>query len=157
MEESPRKRVGPRAKRTILGVLVALALAGLVVYAFLANVLGRSGLSVQTVGDMKIALYTIPNGYAGPNPPKSGLNTVDVRLLDVRNRPISGAMVEVEYAMDGMGEGGKFVAMPELSNGPGAYSGVANFGMAGSWQVRVKVTRQEGQESEARYSLTVKD
>ena len=150
-------KINSKQKKTLIGVVVSLVLVGLVTYAFLTNVLNQSGVSVQTVDGMKVALYTMPYGDFVPSPPKSGLNTIDIRLIEDNNRPVAGAKVEVEYGMDGMEGGGGFVAEADRSSGPGAYSGVANFGMAGSWKVRVKVSRQGEQEREAFYTLTVND
>ena len=149
-------KMNSRLKKTLIGAVVLLVLGGLVTYAFLTNVLNQGGLSVQTVNGMKIALYTVPYGDFNPSSPKSGINTIDIRLLEGNNRPVAGAKVEVEYALDGM-EGGDFVAEPDRSSGPGAYSGIANFAIVGSWKVTVKVSRQGEQEREAYYTLTVDD
>jgi membrane fusion protein, copper/silver efflux system len=88
--------------------------------------------------ELAIGLVTIPD------PPRVGINQVEVRVLDAQKRPLPDAAVDVLLSMAPMPS----MNMPAMQTkarlialGNGVYKGAATIDMAGRWDVSITVLR----------------
>jgi len=82
-----------------------------------------------------------------PAPPRRGINTIRVRLVDASGVPISGAEVSVTFFMPAMpAMGMAAMRTPVILNhkGNGLYEGSAQLDSGGTWQVTV-AAKKNGQ------------
>jgi len=70
--------------------------------------------------------------------PKAGDNTLQITVTDAQGKPVTGAGVAATVAMTSMDMGTTHPAVKDIGNGK--YAATVNFGMAGPWRVKVKVT-----------------
>jgi Cu(I)/Ag(I) efflux system membrane fusion protein/cobalt-zinc-cadmium efflux system membrane fusion protein len=79
-----------------------------------------------------------------PSPPRKGANTVEVKLMGVDGKLLSGAQLTVTFfmpAMPAMGMGALRVDATLADKGQGVYSGPVELGSGGTWQVNITASR----------------
>jgi Cu(I)/Ag(I) efflux system membrane fusion protein len=104
---------------------------------------------VQSVGPFRIAVQN------RPATPAVGDNRLDVAVQDSSGAPVRGAEVRVLVVMQAMG------TMPRMeSEGetreirPGVYEVKYGLGMAGEWDVEIRIRDPKGRQAEAAYRLS---
>lgn len=105
-----------------------------------------SGPQEQKVGDMTLALSTVPT------PPRVGENTLRIRLTDEKGKTITNARVSMSYTMPMPGMS-PVRAEAALSK-EGFYEAKANLAMGGTWEVTVTVTIPGKPEVNAIFAVT---
>ena len=70
--------------------------------------------------------------------PKAGDNPLTISITDAQGKPVTGAAITTSVAMTSMDMGTTHPTVTE--RGSGHYAATVNFGMAGPWRVKVKVT-----------------
>jgi hypothetical protein len=111
-------------KKTMLVILMVL-LAG-AVYAKSLEVTKKAGANTVTV--------TLQN-----DPPATGPNPVTVAVKDAQGKPVTNAVVVVDYVMPAMPGMPAMKYKEPLKLSGQVYTGKIDFSMAGPWQVSVKV------------------
>ena len=91
-----------------------------------------------STGDLNIA-FTVD-----PNPPRSGDNSIEVKVTDRNGAPVTDATVKAEFMMPAMPS----MNMPAMRAdtmlahlSDGRYAGAAQLSMAGTWTTTISVTR----------------
>ena len=94
-----------------------------------------------------------------PNPPKTGMNTVEVVLKDAAGKPVTDADVSALFIMPAM----PAMKMPEMKSTvtlkhvkDGTYSGQGQVTMAGKWDVTVSVKRSGKEIASTKIPVTAK-
>lgn len=105
-----------------------------------------SGPQEQKVGDMTLALSTVPT------PPRVGENTLRIRLTDEKGKTITNARVSMSYTMPMPGMS-PVRAEAALSK-EGFYEAKGNLAMGGTWEVTVKATIPGKPEVKATFAVT---
>lgn len=105
-----------------------------------------SGPQEQKVGDMTLALSTVPT------PPRVGENTLRIRLTDEKGKTITNARVSMSYTMPMPGMS-PVRAEAALSK-EGFYEAKANLAMGGTWEVTVTATIPGKPEVNAIFAVT---
>lgn len=89
-----------------------------------------------------------------PGTVKIGKNSLEFTLLNPDGKPISGAKIAVEVAMTSMDMG---VSKPEaIEERQGKYRVEAEFAMAGTWRVTLRITPPHGQLFVQQFDFDVK-
>lgn len=105
-----------------------------------------SGPQEQKIGDMTLALSTVPT------PPRVGENTLRIRLTDEKGQTITNARVSISSTMPMPGMS-PVRAEAALSK-EGFYEAKANLAMGGTWEVTVKATIPGKPEVKATFAVT---
>lgn len=102
--------------------------------------------SEKRVGELIVAFSTIPAK------PTVGENVLRVKLTDASGGPIRDAVVtfDVTMTMPGMTVMEETAAVTK-----DVYQANTNFGMAGEWQITVKIQRAGAAELDERFTVTV--
>ncbi|MDX2470654.1 MAG: efflux RND transporter periplasmic adaptor subunit [SAR324 cluster bacterium] len=100
--------------------------------------------------------FTISLLELDPSPPEVGDQGVKFKLTDSKNQPILDAKIEVEAFMPEMG------TMPRMSNkgqaeheGEGIYSVELEVSMGGSWELPIRITKNDGSVIEFPFNYTI--
>jgi nitrogen fixation protein FixH len=96
---------------------------------------------------------------AQPDPPKTGDNTFEVKVLDPSGKPVTDADVSVQLFMPAM----PTMNMPAMRNetkltpvGGGVYRGPGQVMMGGRWDVTVTVSRSGQQVGSQQFALVAR-
>jgi hypothetical protein len=79
-----------------------------------------------------------------PDPPRTGLTTVTLKLADSAGEPINGAQISLEGNMSHAGMRPVFSKAREVSSG--SYESVLEFTMKGDWIIIVHLTLPDGRK-----------
>jgi hypothetical protein len=114
----------------------------------LAGDLYAKKMSVKTVGDIKVSIYT------EPSPPKIGTNVFRVVLKDKKGKVIKDAEVEISAMMPSMSDmsSSGIKALLTKSN---EYAAPVSLGMNGDWKVVVKIKTADKKVSEIFFEFRV--
>jgi hypothetical protein len=86
-----------------------------------------------------------------PQPPRVGVQTIEVDLNDRNGQPVSGARVDLEGNMSHPGMSPVSGVATEIQSGK--YRGTLQLTMVGDWIVLVNVTLSDGQRLQNRFEL----
>ena len=100
----------------------------------------------QSLGGASLAVSS------DPDPPRIGLNRLQVRLTAADGTPLPDASVELKYGIEGMGT--LTVAIPQPA-GKGVYQSAIEFDRPGPWQVILTVKREGGPDHTTTYLYNV--
>ncbi|HEX5435264.1 MAG TPA: FixH family protein [Candidatus Angelobacter sp.] len=95
---------------------------------------------------------------SNPNPPRKGENVFDVRLIDAKGTPVSGAKVTATFymaAMPAMGMSAMQSSVTFTDKGNGLYEGTGTLGSGGTWQVTVQAQTNGEIVATRQFGLTV--
>jgi hypothetical protein len=81
-----------------------------------------------------------------PQPVRVGAASVNLKMLDVHKKPVTGAHIELEGDMSHPGMAPVFGEARETD--PGYYRGNLQFSMAGDWVVMLHITLADGRTLE---------
>ena len=101
---------------------------------------------VKQAGDLRVWILTTPN------PPVSGINTLEAFVVDSKGQPVSDATLTFDLNMTNMNMG-KNTASPKLS-GEGRYGSLVFFSMRGPWRVIITIV-YAGQTNATQFDFTV--
>ena len=101
---------------------------------------------VKQAGDLRVWILTTPN------PPVSGVNTLEAFVVDSKGQPVSDATLTFDLNMTNMNMG-KNTASPKLS-GEGRYGSLVFFSMRGPWRVIITIVHA-GQTNTTQFDFTV--
>ena len=94
---------------------------------------------------------------SAPDPPRSGANTVSVKLTGPDGKPVTGSQVTIALfmpAMPQMGMAAMHATATLSEQSTGAYQGSLDIPMAGTWQTTITVTRAGKTIATERLTLT---
>jgi hypothetical protein len=128
-------------KKTLIMVLLVLITLAVTVYAKGLEVTKKAGGNTVTI--------TLPS-----DPPATGANPVTVAVKDAQGKPVTDAVVEVDYVMPAMPGMPAMKYKEALKLSGQVYTGKLDFSMAGPWQVSVKV-KQGGKTGTVKFSTDV--
>ena len=101
-----------------------------------------AGCSRQSTSQSELAITLTVT----PNPPRVGLVTIELVVVDRNQQPITGATVMVEGSMTHAGMTPEFAPAEETA--PGRYTALLVLTMGGDWLVTVSVTMLDGRTIE---------
>ena len=87
-----------------------------------------------------------------PQPPRTGVTTIDLKLTDKNGAPVSGARVDLEGNMSHAGMSPVSGDAKEIETGK--YRGTLQLTMAGDWIVLVYITLPDGQKLQRQIELS---
>jgi len=133
-----------RLKSTLVSWISFLGLGAVVIGALVSSLSPPRG--PQSLGDVRLAISS------DPDPPRLGLNRMEVRLDTTDRKPISGASVELKYGLEARGTLAMAVTQPAAE---GIYRSDVEFDEPGSWQVILKLKRAGAPDLSATYLYNV--
>lgn len=86
-----------------------------------------------------------------PDPPRTGIATISLKLADTAGKPINGARIDLEGNMSHAGMRPVFSEAREV--GSGRYEAVLEFTMRGDWIVLVHITLPDGRRLQKQLSI----
>ncbi len=148
-----RSRFQFRGRRPILAAAVAI----LLVAGALASGCGRKAAAPAT-GDARPAQGVGPFRISVRNQPATpavGDNRFLITVADTTGAPVRGASLEVLVAMEAMGTMPRMESRGESrETAPGTYEVTYGIGMAGEWDLTVRVRDAHGAQAEAAYRVS---
>lgn len=106
-----------------------------------------AGPQEKTVGNLKLRVST------QPQPAKLGDNTLRIEVKEAQDKPVTDAVVALEYTMD---MPGMMIDKAEAKHaGEGVYEAPVRFSMAGPWGVTVSMRRPGQAEVRERFTVQV--
>jgi len=133
-----------RLKSTFISWISLLGLGGIVVIALISSLSPPRG--PQSLGDASLAISS------DPDPPRLGLNRLQVRLAAADGKPISGARVELKYGLEAMGT---LTLASAQAAGEGVYRSDVEFDAPGAWQVILTLKREGASDLSTKYLYNV--
>ena len=131
-------------KSTLLSWLSLLGLGAVVTVALISSLSPPRG--PQSLGEASLAIST------DPDPPRLGLNRLQIRLTAADGTSLPDGKVELKYGIEGMGT--LTVAIPEPA-GRGVYQSAVEFDRPGPWQVILTLRRDGGPDHTTTYLYNV--
>ena len=133
-----------KLKSTPISWISLLGLGAIVVVALISSLSPPRG--PQSLGDASLAISS------DPDPPRLGLNRLQVRLATADGKPISDARVELKYGLEAMGT---LTLAPAQASGEGVYRSDVEFDAPGAWQVILTLKREGESDLSAKYLYNV--
>lgn len=121
-----------RLKSTLVTWISLLGLSAAIVIALIFSLSPPRGPQALEKASLAIS--------SDPDPPRLGLNRLQVRLATTDGMPISDALVELEYGRDA---GAPLTFTRARASGEGVYQANVEFDAPGPWQV-ILTLKQEG-------------
>lgn len=133
-----------RLKSTLVSWISLLGLAAIVIIALISSLSPPRG--PQNLGDVRIAISS------NPDPPRLGLNRLQVRVASADRQPISHASVELRYGLEAAGTLARAAIQPAVD---GVYQTDVEFDDPGPWQVILTLKRDGAPDLSATYLYNV--
>ena len=133
-----------RLKSTLVSWISLLGLAAVVIIALISSLSPPRGL--QSLGDVRVAISS------DPDPPRLGLNRLQVRVASADRLPVSNASVELRYGLEAAGTLARAAIQPPAD---GVYQTDVEFGEPGPWQVILTLKREGASDLSATYLYNV--
>ena len=86
-----------------------------------------------------------------PQPPRAGVVTITLRLMDASGQPLTRARLRLEGNMSHAGMAAVFAETTEVE--PGLYRTNMELTMAGDWSLSVYVTLKEGLHVDRQFDI----
>jgi len=133
-----------RLMSTFVSWISLLGLAAVVIVALISSLSPPRG--PQSLGDVRIAISS------DPDPPRLGLNRLQVRVASADRRPISHAGVELKYGLEAAGTLARAVIQAAAD---GVYQTDIELDAPGPWQVILTLKREGAPDLSATYLYNV--